>query len=79
MAVVLFCESCQGSKIINDELKILSKQKKFNSLTIPDLFNSLIKKKKKISVLYIAGQWLNVNDVFDLAEARKVTWAKSFN
>ena len=67
----------KGSKIIKDELKILSKQKKFNSLTIPDLFNSLIKKKKKISVLYIAGQWLNVNDVFDLAEARKVTWAKS--
>ncbi|PPR42533.1 MAG: Phosphonopyruvate hydrolase [Alphaproteobacteria bacterium MarineAlpha6_Bin2] len=67
----------KGSKIIKDELKILSKQKKFNSLTIPDLFNSLIKKKKKIFVLYIAGQWLNVNDVFDLAEARKVTWAKS--
>jgi len=67
----------KGSKIIKDELKILSKQKKFNSLTIPDLFNSLIKKKKKISVLYIAGQWLNVNDAFDLAEARKVTWAKS--
>ena len=67
----------KGSEIIKDELKILSKQKKFNSLTIPDLFNSLIKKKKKISVLYIAGQWLNVNDAFDLAEARKVTWAKS--
>ena len=67
----------KGSEIIKDELKILSKQKKFNSLTIPDLFNSLIKKKKKISVLYIAGQWLNINDVFDLAEARKVTWAKS--
>ena len=67
----------KGSEIIKDELKILSKQKKFNSLTIPDLFNSLIKKKKKIFVLYIAGQWLNVNDVFDLAEARKVTWAKS--
>ena len=33
----------------------------------------------RISVLYIAGQWLNVNDAFDLAEARKISWAKNFN
>ena len=44
---------------------------------MPDLFNNLIKNKIKINVLYIAGQWLNVNDAFDLAEARKVSWAKS--
>jgi len=69
----------KGSQIINSELKKLSNKKTFSSLTIPDLFNILIKKKKKISVLYIAGQWLNVNDAFDLAEARKISWAKNFN
>ena len=35
--------------------------------------------KIKINVLYVAGQWLDVNDAFDLAEARKVSWAKNFN
>ena len=64
---------------MSPELKKLSNKKAFSSLTIPDLFNILIKKKKKISVLYIAGQWLNVNDAFDLAEARKISWAKNFN
>ena len=69
----------KGSKIIKNQIIKLSKNKKFKNLTMPDLFNSLIKNKIKINVLYIAGQWLDVNDAFDLAEARKVSWAKSFN
>ena len=52
--------------------------KNFKILGMPDLFNNLIKNKIKINVLYIAGQWLDVNDAFDLAEARQVSWAKSF-
>jgi len=69
----------KGSKIIKNQIIKLRKNKKFKNLTMPDLFNSLIKNKIKINVLYIAGQWLDVNDAFDLAEARKVSWAKSFN
>ena len=69
----------KGSKIIKNQIIKLSKNKKFKNLTMPDLFNNLIKNKIKINVLYIAGQWLDVNDAFDLAEARKVSWAKSFN
>jgi phosphoenolpyruvate phosphomutase len=68
----------KGSKIIKEEIYKLNKNKNFKSLGMPDLFNNLIKNKIKINVLYIAGQWLNVNDAFDLAEARKVSWAKSF-
>ena len=69
----------KGSKIIKNQIIKLRKNKKFKNLTMPDLFNNLIKNKIKINVLYIAGQWLDVNDAFDLAEARKVSWAKSFN
>ena len=68
----------KGSEIIKEEIYKLNKNKNFKSLGMPDLFNNLIKNKIKINVLYIAGQWLNVNDAFDLAEARKVSWAKSF-
>jgi phosphoenolpyruvate phosphomutase len=68
----------KGSEIIKEEIYKLNKNKNFKNLGMPDLFNNLIKNKIKINVLYIAGQWLNVNDAFDLAEARKVSWAKSF-
>ena len=68
-----------GSKIIKTELKKINKNKNFDKLGMPDLFNYLIKNKIKINVLYVAGQWLDVNDAFDLAEARKVSWAKNFN
>ena len=68
-----------GSKIIRTELKKINKNKNFKKLGMPDLFNHLIKNKIKVNVLYVAGQWLDVNDAFDLAEARKVSWAKNFN
>ena len=68
-----------GTRILKKEILKLSKQRNFKKLGMPDLFNSLIKNKIKINVLYVAGQWLNVNDAFDLAEARKITWAKNFN
>ena len=68
----------KGSKILKEQIYKLSKNKNFKNLGVPDLFNNLIKNKIKINVLYIAGQWLDVNDAFDLAEARKVSWAKSF-
>ena len=68
-----------GSQILKKEILKLSKKRNFKNLGIPDLFSSLIKNKIKISVLYVAGQWLDVNDAFDLAEARKISWAKNFN
>ena len=68
----------KGSKILKEQMYRLTKNKNFKNLGMPDLFNNLIKNKIKINVLYIAGQWLDVNDAFDLAEARKVSWAKSF-
>ena len=68
-----------GSQILKKEILKLSKKRNFKNLGMPDLFSSLIKNKIKINVLYVAGQWLDVNDAFDLAEARKISWAKNFN
>jgi phosphoenolpyruvate phosphomutase len=41
--------------------------------TIPDVLNRLIAAGEKPAVIYIAGNWLDVNDVFDLAQARNVS------
>jgi phosphoenolpyruvate phosphomutase len=37
---------------------------------LPDIFARLLGLGEKISVLYITGHWLDVNDAFDLAKAR---------
>ena len=67
-----------GSKLISKYNMKYSKNKNFKSMTLPGLFEKMLENKENISVLYVAGQWINVNDAFDLAEARKVSWAKSF-
>ena len=69
----------KGSRILKTQVQKLTKNKSFKKLGMPELFNSLIKNNIKVNVLYVAGQWLDVNDAFDLAEARKVSWAKNFN
>ncbi len=68
----------EGSKLISKYILKYSKNKNFKSMTLPGLFEKMLENKENISVLYVAGQWINVNDAFDLAEARKVSWAKSF-
>jgi phosphoenolpyruvate phosphomutase len=40
--------------------------------SIPDILNRLIAAGEKPAVVYITGNWLDVNDAFDLAQARNV-------
>ena len=39
---------------------------------LPDLFNRLVARGLKPEVIYVSGNWLDVNDAFDLAWARNV-------
>jgi phosphoenolpyruvate phosphomutase len=40
---------------------------------IPDLLNRMMAAGHKVQVQYITGQWLDVDDVHDLAQARNIT------
>ncbi len=40
--------------------------------SIPDVLNRMIAAGEKLAVVYITGNWLDVNDAFDLAQARNV-------
>jgi phosphoenolpyruvate phosphomutase len=44
----------------------LQKQPEFNCMGIPELCNYLIQQGKPIKVLYIRGNWLDVNSLDDL-------------
>ncbi len=62
-----------GSKIISDQLKRMKTAKKLEKSNLLDVLNNIIKSGHEISVIYLAGNWLDVDDAYDLAEARNFT------
>ena len=62
--------TAHGSAAICDALDILSKRTDFRRLRFDDLFNYLVGKGQPVQVLYITGQWLDVDDLEDLAQAQ---------
>ena len=56
----------QGRQWLEDALCQLQTRDNFNTLTLTDLCNYLIKQGKPIKVLYIRGHWLDVNSLDDL-------------
>jgi len=59
-----------GSAGICDALDVLSKRPDFCRLRFDDLFNHLVSNGQRVQVLYITGQWLDVDDLEDLARAQ---------
>lgn len=63
----------KGSALVREELKAMERDGSLAGSGLPDLFNRLIARGATPSVLYITGDWLDVNDAFDLARARNFT------
>jgi phosphoenolpyruvate phosphomutase len=62
--------TARGSAAICDALDILAKRPDFRRLRFDDLFNYLVSKGQRVQTLYITGQWLDVDDLEDLARAQ---------
>ena len=60
----------RGSALLSDEIAEMREDGSYSSASLPDAVNRLIAKGHKPRVVYIAGHWLDVNDVVDLAKAR---------
>ena len=60
----------RGSAAVCDALDVLSKRPDFRRLRFDDLFNHLVSQGQPVQVLYITGQWLDVDDLEDLARAQ---------
>lgn len=63
----------QGRAWIDAALDELKSEPNFNTLTLPDLLNHLIKQGKPINVHYIDGHWLDVNSLDDIDRAGDFT------
>jgi phosphoenolpyruvate phosphomutase len=66
----LFKTSAKGSEILARALDELSGRDDFRRLHLFDLFNHLIEKGVKVRVLFIAGHWLDVDNLDDLSRAQ---------
>ena len=60
----------RGAALVRDEIEAMRRDGSLAQAGLPDLFRRLIRGGHKLSVIYVAGHWLNVNDAFDLARAR---------
>jgi phosphoenolpyruvate phosphomutase len=63
----------QGREWLDSALDELKSAPNFNTLTLPDLLNHLIKQGKPINVHYIDGHWLDVNSLDDIDRAGDFT------
>jgi phosphoenolpyruvate phosphomutase len=63
----------RGAALVRDEIAAMEKDGTLAKAGLPDLFNRLIAKGEKPAVVYVTGDWLDVNDAFDLARARNFT------
>ncbi len=62
--------SPNGSAMVAKEIAAMKKDGSLAGANMPDLFNRLIAKGVEPQVIYVSGHWLDVNDAFDLADAR---------
>jgi phosphoenolpyruvate phosphomutase len=60
----------RGSAAMCEALDVLSRRVDFRRLRFDDLFNYLVSKGQRVQALYITGQWLDVDDLEDLARAQ---------
>jgi phosphoenolpyruvate phosphomutase len=64
--------SAAGAARFGAELDAMAADGTLAKASIPDVLNRLIAAGEKPAVVYITGNWLDVNDAFDLAQARNV-------
>ena len=59
-----------GAELVRAEIAAMRQEGVLERADMPELFNRLIARGIKPQVIYTAGNWLDVNDAFDLAQAR---------
>ncbi len=62
----------KGTKLFKSELKKMRRENELVQADIPNLINRIIKNGEQVEALYITGHWLDVDDAFDLANARNL-------
>ncbi len=64
--------SDEGSSLVGAELMAMEKDGSLKSASMLDLFQRLLDDGHEIRVVYVTGHWFDIDDAFDLAQARNV-------
>ncbi len=62
--------TARGSVAIRTALESLSARSNFRSMRFDDLFRHLLANGERVQVLYITGNWLDVDNLDDLSRAQ---------
>ena len=65
--------SARGARLVGETLDAMAADGSLPDAGLPDVLMRLIAAGEQPVVLYVTGNWLDVNDAFDLAQARNVT------
>jgi len=63
--------SPEGARAVRRELDRLRDEGALDRASLPDLLDRMVGAGENVRVLYVAGQWLDVDDYADLSAARK--------
>jgi len=61
--------SAKGSALVKDEITAMGQDGTLPKSSLPDLFARLVDQGASIRVIYVPGQWLDVDDAADIAKA----------
>jgi len=65
--------SARGSAVLRAELEAMSADGSLARASLLEVFSRLIAAGHEVGVVYVVGDWLDVDDAFDLARARNFT------
>ena len=63
--------SAKGADKVRETIRAMRQDGTLAKAGLPDLFTRMVGQGTPIHVLYVAGQWLDVDDAADLAEEGK--------
>ncbi len=60
----------QGTESLKAALESLSRSESFAEMQLYDVFNEMLRQGAKVRILFIAGQWIDVDNLEDLSQAQ---------
>jgi len=62
--------SAAGSRILREELSRMEREGELDTADLAQAMRNLIAQGRSVAVIYVSGNWMNINDLIDLAQAR---------
>lgn len=62
--------SAKGSRLLREELARMERDGELDRADLAQALRNLLSQGRSIGVIYVSGNWMNINDLIDLAQAR---------